>query len=62
MKAVQRNAIRTDQLNKLIANLIDEAESYKRQRDELIADMQVVKLKAVAWDKLKRHLRSLWIV
>lgn len=34
----------------------DERDAYKKQRDELINDMQHVKRKAEAWDKLKEYV------
>nr|WLJ25455.1 MAG: protein of unknown function (DUF1024) [Staphylococcus phage HS05] len=33
-----------------------ERDAYKKQRDELINDMQNVKRKAEAWDKLKEYV------
>lgn len=35
---------------------ISERDAYKKQRDELINDMQNVKRKAEAWDKLKEYV------
>lgn len=46
-------------LNTLIEKLYEmakEGNDYKRQRDELINDMEEVKRKAEAWDKLKEYV------
>lgn len=40
-------------------NLKQERDAYKKQRDELINDMQNVKRKAEAWDKQKDELREM---
>lgn len=41
--------------NELVNDLISERDAYKKQRDELINDMQNIKRKAEAWDKLKKE-------
>lgn len=39
--------------DELVKDLISERDAYKKQRDELINDMQNIKRKAEAYDKIK---------
>lgn len=40
----------------LTNHIASERDSFRKQRDELINDMQHVKRKAEAWDKLKEYV------
>lgn len=54
-KELKRDPFLLINFNELVNDLISERDSFRKQRDELINDMQNVKRKAEAWDKLKEE-------
>jgi len=46
-------------MNARLKKVKKQRDEYKKQRDELINDMQNVKRKAEAWDKQKDELREM---
>lgn len=52
-KELKRDPFLLINFNELVNDLISERDAYKKQRDELINDMQNVKRKAEAFDEIK---------